>query len=169
MQLDELRIALLRLGQTAELLKSALESGSDVEILQTKDKAVVEFQQLRQIRSSLQPQEDDMIQFNPPDGALLQAICTLGFISSSGFAPTSVAVGDGIKRALCSHVATFVVHVKDHQGDARLVGGDPIVAVVEGPAGVSYRTDMDDRQNGTYCFTYRPQVPCPFTIPFQVD
>jgi len=158
LQLDELRLALLRLGQTAELLKAALESGSDVEILHTKDKALSEFQQLRQIRSSLQPQEDDIIQFNPPDGALLQAICTLGLISSSGFAPTSVAFGDGIKRALCNHVAGLTVHVKDHQGDARLVGGDPIVAIVDGPNGISYRADVEDRQNGTYSFTYRPQV-----------
>ena len=158
LQLDELRLALLRLGQTAELLKVALESGSDVEILHTKDKALSEFQQLRQIRSSLQPQEDDIIQFNPPDGALLQAICTLGLISSSGFAPTSVAFGDGIKRALCNHMAGLTVHVKDHQGDPRLVGGDPIVAVVEGPNGISYRADVEDRQNGTYSFTYRPQV-----------
>lgn len=158
LQLDELRLALLRLGSTAELLKAALESGSDVEILHTKDKALVEFQQLRQIRSSLQPQEDDIIQFNPPDGALLQAICSLGLISSSGFAPTSVAFGDGIKRALCNHVATITVHVKDHQGDPRLVGGDPIVAIVDGPNGVSFRADVEDRQNGTYTLTYRPQV-----------
>lgn len=158
LQLDELRMALLRLGSTAELLKTALESGSDVEILHTKDKALIEFQQLRQIRSSLQPQEDEIIQFNPPDGALLQAICSLGLISSSGFAPTSVAFGDGIKRALCNHVASLTLHVKDHQGDPRLVGGDPIVAIVEGPNGVSYRADMEDRQNGTYNITYRPQV-----------
>ena len=164
LQLDELRLALLRLGKTAELLKTALESGSDVEILQTKDKALLEFQQLRQIRSSLQPQEDDIIQFNPPDGALLQAICTLGLISSSGFAPTSIAFGDGIKRALCNHLATFTVHVKDHQGDPRLVGGDPIIGIVEGPNGVSYRADMEDRQNGTYSFTYRPQVEGRHTI-----
>lgn len=158
LQLDELRMALLRLGSTAELLKTALESGSDVEILHTKDKALIEFQHLRQIRSSLQPQEDDIIQFNPPDGALLQAICSLGLISSSGFGPTSVAFGDGIKRALCNHVACMTVHVKDHQGDPRLVGGDPIVAIVEGPNGVSYRADVEDRQNGTYVMTYRPQV-----------
>ena len=157
-QLDELRLALLRLGSTAELLKTALESGSDVEILHTKDKALVEFQQLRQIRSSLQPQEDDIIQFNPPDGALLQAICSMGLISSSGFAPTSIALGDGIKRALCNQVASLTVHVKDHQGDPRLVGGDPIVAIVEGPNGVSYRADVEDRQNGTYTMTYRPLV-----------
>ena len=157
-QLDELRMALLRLGSTAELLKTALESGSDVEILHTKDKAMIEFQQLRQIRSSLQPQEDDIIQFNPPEGTLLQAICSLGLISSSGFAPTSTAVGDGIKRALCNHLANFTVHVKDHQGDPRMVGGDPIVAIVEAPNGVSYRADVEDRQNGTYNMSYRPQV-----------
>lgn len=158
LQLDELRMALLRLGSTAELLKTALESGSDIEILHTKDKAVLEFQQLRQIRSSLQPQEDDVIQFNPPDGALLQAICSLGLISSSGFGPTSVAFGDGIKRALCNHVASVTIHVKDHQGDPRLVGGDPIVAIVEAPNGVTYRADVEDRQNGTYNMTYRPQI-----------
>ena len=44
------------------------------------------------------------------------------------------------------------------------MGGDPIIGIVEGPNAVSYRADMEDRQNGTYSFTYRPQVEGRHTI-----
>ncbi|XP_076370515.1 E3 ubiquitin-protein ligase TRIM71-like [Tachypleus tridentatus] len=158
LQIDDLRVALSKMAQIVEFIQQVLESGSDIDILKAKDKALTKLQELRYYRSHLQPHEDDNILFTPPDSALLSAISALGFISSSGFAPNSVAMGEGLKRALRGRLSTFTVQAKDHFGDTRLVGGDPVRAVIQSPDGGIYRAEIVDNQNGSYLVSYRPQT-----------
>ncbi|XP_074644685.1 E3 ubiquitin-protein ligase TRIM71-like [Tubulanus polymorphus] len=158
LQMEELKQGLASLSQTVEHCETVIDTGSDVEILKTQDKIVTEMQNIRHLRNYLQPHEDDFILFTPPDAALHVAICQMGFVSSSAYAPLSVASGDGIKRALKGKAACIIVHAKDHTGDNRMIGGDPVGAVVESPEGVLYHAEIVDRQNGTYGVSYRPQT-----------
>ncbi|KAK2723589.1 E3 ubiquitin-protein ligase TRIM71-like [Artemia franciscana] len=158
LQLEELRLAHSRLNQIIESIRIAFETGNDLDIIKTKDRILVDFQQIKAIRNSLQPHEDDNIQFVAPDSTLIQAIASLGFVNSSGFAPATTGVGDGLKRALRNHAATFMVHAMDHTGDARVVGNDPLMVFVDAPNGITFRGDVEDRQNGSYSVSYRPVI-----------
>ena len=158
MQVDELKQGLLHLNQAVEEVEVLLNTGTDIDILKTRDRMVAEMQRLRQLRGHLQPHEDDDVVFTPPDMALYNAISKMGFISSSAFAPNCVATGDGLKRALKGKLTMFMVHMKDHHGEPRVVGGDPLEIIIQSPEGALYRTEIIDRQNGTYTATYRPQT-----------
>ena len=157
-QIEELRHGLGQLSATVLDVEKALETGTDVDVLKTKEKIVTDMQSIRHLRGYLQPHEDDNVLFTPPDAALHTAISQMGFISSSAFAPLCQGTGDGLKRALRGKVAVFLVHTKDHHNDARMVGGDPLDVVIQSPEGVLYRADILDRQNGTYSISYRPQT-----------
>ena len=158
MQVDTLKQGLSSLVRTVENVETVLNTGRDIDILKTKEKMVIEMQNVRSLRGHLQPHEDDNILFTPPDTALHNAISKMGFISSSAYAPNCIAVGDGLKRALKGKVAMFVVQAKDHHGELHGVGGDPVECIIQSPEGALYRTEVLDRQNGTYTVTYRPQM-----------
>ncbi|XP_045192205.1 E3 ubiquitin-protein ligase TRIM71-like [Mercenaria mercenaria] len=158
MQMDDLKQGLMSLSRTVENVETVLNTGRDIDVLKTKESMVSEIQKLRSLRGHLQPHEDENILFTPPDAALHVAITKLGFISSSAYAPNCIAVGDGLKRALKGKVAIFVIQAKDHLGEQRVVGGDPVECVIQSPEGALYRTEVIDRQNGTYSVTYRPQI-----------
>jgi tripartite motif-containing protein 71 len=158
MQMDDLKQGLMSLSRTVENVETVLNTGREIDVLKTKESMVSEIQKLRSLRGHLQPHEDDNILFTPPDAALHVAITKLGFISSSAYASNCIAVGDGLKRALKGKVAIFVIQAKDHLGEQRVVGGDPVECVIQSPEGALYRTEVIDRQNGTYSVTYRPQI-----------
>lgn len=158
LQMDDMKQGLLSLNRTVENVESVLNTGRDIDVLKTKENMVDEIQKLRTLRGHLQPHEDENILFTPPDAALHVAITKLGFISSSAYAPNCVAVGDGLKRALKGKVAIFVIQAKDHIGEQHVTGGDPVECVIQSPEGALYRTEVLDRQNGTYSVTYRPQI-----------
>ncbi len=163
-QVDELKNGLTKLTTTVEVVEKTLETGTDVDVLKTKDQIVKDMQNMRHLKGYLNPHEDDNIVFTPPDSALHTAISQMGFISSSAYAPTCLATGDGLKRALKGRIAMFTVHTKDHHGDPRMVGGDPLEVIVTSAEGVFYRAEIVDRQNGTYTVSYRPQTEGQHTI-----
>lgn len=156
-QIDDLSTALARLTHTVETL-GAVDSASHLELLQRREKVLAEMNELRQIKAHLSPHEDDNIVFTPPDTSLYQVLNTMGFVTSSGHAPHTVASGSGLKRAVRGKVATFIVQGKDHLADPRVIGGDPVSVTVIGPDGVSAPADVHDQANGTYLASYRPQV-----------
>ncbi|XP_013780026.2 E3 ubiquitin-protein ligase TRIM71-like [Limulus polyphemus] len=158
LQMEDLKVALAKMTHIVEFIQHVLDSGSDIDILKAKDKAYTQLHELRYYQNHLQPQEDDNILFTPPDNALLSAVSALGFVSSSGFAPNCIAVGEGLKCALRGRISNFTVQTKDHLGDVRLVGGDPFHAVIQGPDGTLFRADVVDHQNGSYLVSYRPQT-----------
>ncbi|ELT96190.1 hypothetical protein CAPTEDRAFT_90967 [Capitella teleta] len=157
LQLEELRLGLSQLASTVASVEDALSGGTDVDVLKTKDRIVSDIQNLRHLRGYLQPHEEDGVIFTPPDAALHSAICQMGFITSGAFAPLCIATGDGLKRALKGKMAVFTVHCKDHMGEPRVVGADPIEAIVQSPDGALFHADVLDRQNGTYAVSYKAQ------------
>lgn len=156
-QIDDLSTALARLTHAVDTIGS-VDSSSHVELLQRREKVLAEMNELRQIKAHLSPHEDDNIVFTPPDASLYQLLNTMGYVSSSGHAPHTVASGSGLKRAVRGKVATFLVHGKDHLADQRVVGGDPVTVTVVGPDGASAPADVHDQANGSYLVSYRPQT-----------
>lgn len=163
-QIDELKTQLSKILRVCDSSKDAAEQGSDTELTVSKGQLSETLNELRSKRGLFQPHEDDAILFTPPDLALQTAISSLGIISSSAFPPFSVATGEGLRRGVRGKYAMFTVQAKDHQGENRCIGGDPLRVVVHGAEGFSYRADVCDRQNGTYTVSYRPQVEGEHTI-----
>ena len=157
-QIEELKHGLNQLSTTVEMVEKTLETGTDVDVLRTKERIFSDMQNMRHLRGYLQPHEDDNILFTPPDTALLTAISQVGFISSSAFAPLCTASGEGLKRALRGKVAVFTVQAKDHHSDPRVVGGDQLDVIVSSPEpeGALDRGEILDRQNGSYTVSWRP-------------
>ncbi|CAH6777512.1 Trim71 [Phodopus roborovskii] len=158
LQVEKLRQNLNKLDSTVSAVQQVLEEGRALDILLARDRMLAQVQELKTIRSLLQPQEDDRVMFTPPDQALYLALKSFGFVSSGAFAPLTKATGDGIKRALQGKVASFTVMGYDHDGEPRLSGGDLMSAVVLGPDGNLFGAEVSDQQNGTYVVSYRPQL-----------
>uniref|UniRef100_H0XDA8 E3 ubiquitin-protein ligase TRIM71 n=2 Tax=Otolemur garnettii TaxID=30611 RepID=H0XDA8_OTOGA len=158
LQVEKLRQNLNKLESTISAVQQVLEEGRALDILLARDRMLAQVQELKTVRSLLQPQEDDRVMFTPPDQALYLAIKSFGFVSSGAFAPLTKATGDGLKRALQGKVASFTVIGYDHDGEPRLSGGDLMSAVVLGPDGNLFGADVSDQQNGTYVVSYRPQL-----------
>lgn len=158
LQIEELKSLLTKLVNVRENSESTLELGSESDLLAVKNRLTEALNDLRSKRGKLQLHEDDAILFTPPDLALQTAISSLGIVTSSTFAPYSVATGEGLRRGIRGKMAMFVVQSKDHQGENRCVGGDPLRVLILGPDGIYTRGDVTDRQNGTYTVSYRPQL-----------
>uniref|UniRef100_A0A8C4Y8J2 RING-type E3 ubiquitin transferase n=1 Tax=Gopherus evgoodei TaxID=1825980 RepID=A0A8C4Y8J2_9SAUR len=157
LQVEKLRQNLNELGNTISAVQQVLEEGCSTDILLARDCMLAQVQDLKNVRG-LQPQEDDTVTFTPPDQALYTAIKSMGFVGSGAFASLTRATGEGLKCALQGRVASFTVTCYDHDGNPCLSGGDTISAVVMGPDGNQFDTDVHDQQNGTYLVSYRPQL-----------
>lgn len=151
-QRDQLSAKLERLERAASALQQA---GDDLDLLRARREAQAQLQEARD--APTEPAEDDHIEFTAPDGALLGAIGTLGFLSSAGYGPNSSAAGEALVRAVRGRNASFTVHARDHLGEPRLLGGDPVQVTVRAPDGSLCRADVVDRHDGTYQVTFQPQ------------
>ncbi|XP_072269546.1 E3 ubiquitin-protein ligase TRIM71 isoform X2 [Pyxicephalus adspersus] len=167
-QADKLHQALNKLDSTINAVQQVLEEACSMDILIARDRVLTQVQDLKNARGLLQLQEDDRIMFTPPDQSLYLAIKSMGLVSSGAFAALTKAMGEGLKRALQGKVASFTVIGYDHDGEARLSGGDIITVWVMGPDGSRFAADVTDQMNGKYLVTYRPQLEGEYLISVMV-
>lgn len=157
-QIDELKSSVASLTLACDTAQEAINSQKDEAILAAKTSLTHSLNELRVKRGLLKVHEDDAIVFTPPDLALQTAIRSLGIVSSNACAAYCVAQGNGQKRAIRGKSAMFIVQAKDHHGENRCTGGDTPQVVIQTPDGLILRSEVFDRQNGTYAITYRPQI-----------
>ncbi|KAM4705981.1 E3 ubiquitin-protein ligase TRIM71 isoform 2-T2 [Rhinophrynus dorsalis] len=157
-QVEKLHQALNKLDSTINAVQQVLEEGCTMDILIARERVLAQVQDVKNARGLLQLQEDDRIMFTPPDQALYLAIKSMGLVSSGAFAALTKATGEGLKRALQGKIASFTVIGYDHDGEARLSGGDLITVLVMGPDGNLFGAEVNDQMNGTYLVSYRPQL-----------
>lgn len=155
LQAEGLRVALAKLLTTAETLELGCCSLTPPPDLS---------RELRHVAANAEPCENDVLGFAAPDAALTRAVAAMGVVTSSGYAAASVASGEGLRRAVRGRVAAFSVAAKDHLGEPRTVGGDAVAAMLVEPGGSWLRADVEDRGDGTYLGTYRPQSEGPHTL-----
>ncbi|KAM4688704.1 E3 ubiquitin-protein ligase TRIM71 isoform 2-T2 [Discoglossus pictus] len=158
LQVEKLHQVLSKLDSTINAVQQVLEDGCTMDILLARDRVLAQLQDIKNARGLLQLQEDDRIMFTPPDQALFLAIKSMGLVNSGAFAALTKATGDGLKRALQGKVATFTVIGYDHDGEAKLSGGDLITVLVMGPDGSIFGAEINDQLNGSYLVSYRPQL-----------
>lgn len=168
-QMEELHKGLGQITVMIRDSKEILKSGSDLDVLKTKDKLSQNINSLRRLRGYLQPHEDDNMIYTPPDPALLKAIDQMGFVTSSAFAPLCVATGDCLRRTIRGRLSMFVINAKDHRGDPRVTGGDIFDVVIYNPDGHYHKTDVLDRENGSYSVNFRPYAEGIHTISITIS
>uniref|UniRef100_A0A8C4QAS0 RING-type E3 ubiquitin transferase n=1 Tax=Eptatretus burgeri TaxID=7764 RepID=A0A8C4QAS0_EPTBU len=156
-QLEELRQCLARLEIAMESARAALECGSDGEtVAEARSRLASHLRELACLGSILQPQEDDRLSFLPPDTTLYAAIRTFGAVHSGACPELSELAGDNPVKVVKGRVATVMLVTRDHAGDVRSVGGDPVHALLVEPDGVSVQADIRDRQDGSYTVSFWP-------------
>ncbi|KAK3913719.1 E3 ubiquitin-protein ligase TRIM71 [Frankliniella fusca] len=177
MQTEQLRSLLQRFVRLSDTLRETLQHDDGVEHLVAKEKAAVELAQLRAARANLSsgaapqvgiPFEDDALLFVPPEPVLVRALSSAGAITSSAYALTTVAVGEGLSRAVRGRPAAFTVHVKNHLNEVvqpgALGGQDKLEAVLISPDGVLVHADVDDRRDGSFLVVYRARAEGPHAL-----
>ncbi|XP_034236227.1 E3 ubiquitin-protein ligase TRIM71-like isoform X2 [Thrips palmi] len=164
-QADVLRSLHERYVRLSESLRDTLALGQGVDVVHARDKAAVELAQLRAAkanntgRPSQQPYEDETITFTPPEPILSKALTSMGAVSSSGYALSSVAAGEGLTRAVRGRPAAFTVHVKSHlEASVPVVPGELDVVLVAPEGGANVRGDVEDRGDGTAVVVYRARA-----------
>ena len=96
----------------------------------------------------------------PPDPGILSTLSgnAFGFVSGSGFAPASLAEGDGLNKAILGKDASFIVVLKDQLNEQRTIGSDPLNISISAPDGRPVRHKIFDGQNGTYRIIWKPNI-----------
>ena len=72
---------------------------------------------IRHEMRSLDPKEDDFINFIGPDENFRSVMARLGFVSSSGFYKNCQAEGDGLLKGVLGRTCRFMVMFRDHLGE----------------------------------------------------
>lgn len=163
LQVEQLEQHLRELDSTVSAVTRLLNTvrgggGLATELLLAQEGMLAQTQATRALRSILQPLEDERFVFVGPDEGLIRALRSLGRLNTGAFAPLSIAQGKGLREAVRSKPTTFTLTAKDHEGQQRQQGGDPISAVVLDTNGSISVADVLDHGNGTYTFTYVAQT-----------
>uniref|UniRef100_UPI00358FFEE6 E3 ubiquitin-protein ligase TRIM71 isoform X2 n=1 Tax=Myxine glutinosa TaxID=7769 RepID=UPI00358FFEE6 len=156
-QLEELRQCLTHLEIAMESARAALECGSDGEtVAEARSQLASHLRELACLGGILQPQEDDRLSFLPPDTTLYASIRTFGAVHSGACPELSELAGDTPVKVVKGRVATVMLVTRDHAGEVRSVGGDPVHALLVEPDGASVQADVRDRQDGSYTVSFWP-------------
>ena len=164
-QKEELEMALGSVKSSVEFTERALKDGTQLDVLQMKKQMTSCHKDLNATIWQLWPCADDTIHFKTTEDQLHEEILQFGCISdAASCAPLStVSMGEGeegvMYNPLCNQSIEFKVVAKDYH-DKKREEDDLITVVVQAP-GQNYASVVDevkDNGDGTYKFTYKPQV-----------
>ena len=132
----------------------------NIRMIQARDQARSDLEEVRKEIGSLNLHEDDIFHFDGPDpNALAQITCEMGYVGGSGFGPNCAVDGEGLKKGLVGKEARFILVVKDHLGDRCRKGGDHPRIVITDPDGRMARSvTVNDGHNGAYKVHWVPIV-----------
>ena len=131
-QEKEIRKAMFMLENVCKHLEQCKLGNNQMEIINSNKTAVETIRAAQLIAGSLEPSEDAAIMFHPPEQSLVQTLTGAGAITTSGFAPLSVAEGDGLCKGVLGRESKFCVLVKDHVGELTLQG-DSLNIIIKSP------------------------------------
>ena len=159
-QQSELTLTAMCLRKAAEELSLSGQSGRELDLINSCNKAAEIVREVQGRCGNLAVQEDDIIEYVPPDSNLLSTLSTnaFGSVNGSGYAPSSLAEGDGLSKAILGKEAHFIVAIKDQLYEQRTVGGDPLAINIVAPDGRPVRHKIFDGQNGIYRVIWKPNV-----------
>ena len=165
-QKEELEMALGSVKSSVEFTERALKDGTQVDVLQMKKQMTSCHKDLNATTWQLWPCADDTIHFKAAEDQLHEAILQFGCISdaASCAALSTVSMGEGEEGVmydpLCNQPIEFKVVAKDYHDKKHEEGGDVVTVVVQAPGqnDASVVDEVKDNGDGTYKFTYKPQV-----------
>ena len=148
------------LRKAAEELSISGQSGRELDLINSCNKAMNIIREVQTRCGSLAVQEDDIIEYVAPDPNLLATLNSnaFGAVCGSGYATSSLAEGDGLSKAILGKDAQFIVVVKDQLNEQRSVGGDPLTVNIAAPDGRPIRHKIFDGQNGIYRVIWKPNI-----------
>ena len=165
-QQEELETALGIIQSSVEFTKTALENGSEVEILNRCKQMARQLQDLNSSKCQLQPSADYGLKFKS-DSQLKIKLATFGTVTDvvTCAALSTVSMGNGqegvMYNTLCREQIEFTITAKERNGRKQTEGGDSVLAatdldVVSGNPVTEFLT-VSDGENGTYSFCYTPE------------
>ena len=165
-QKEELEMALGSVKSSVEFTERALKDGTQLDVLQMKKQMTSCHKDLNATIWQLRPCADDTIHFKATEEQLHESILQFGCISdaASCAALSTVSMGEGeegvMYNPLCNQPIEFKVVAKDYHDKKHEEGGDVVTVVVQAPGenSSSVVDEVKDNGDGTYKFTYKPQV-----------
>lgn len=165
-QQEELEIAFGSVQSSVEFTKRALESGSEVEILNLRKQMSRRLQDLNSSKWQLQPSVDYGLKFKS-DNLLKLELANFGVVTDKVAcgAMSILTMGNGQEGVMyntrCGQSVEFTITAKERSGKKWLDGGDNVLAAVcpkdaKDPATCTEFLEVNDCGNGTYCFSYTP-------------
>jgi len=116
----------------------------------------------RELTSSLEPYEDDVINFIGPDETFRNNVARVGFVSSSGFHKNCKAEGDGLVKGVLGRHCRFIVAFRDHLGEPpctlRVSAHDIPNISIQSPDNHKVWMQMGEGKNGQYPVQWRPHI-----------
>ena len=158
-QRDHYQLTQTQLASCVEFVEESLRTGSRQEVLSMK-KPVVE--RVQQMAKEFQPNRfqlgpEEIIHFSHKD--LIDTCKRFGETFSTPTCPEKCyATGEGVERAWCGKVATFLLHTVDEDGKAREDPNIPITAELVSHGGAAIvKCQVAKREDRTCELTYQPQ------------
>jgi len=157
-QSGDLKQAQQSLKSMTEQLTLCSTNGHEMKLIKSTNDAMESLKEVHNKCGNLMVQEDDIVEFTYPEPTLLKTLANFSALGGSGYAPYSLADGDGLKKAILGKDARFIVVLKDQLGEQRTVGGEVPTVNIVGPDGRIVRRSIFDGQNGTYRVIWKPSV-----------
>ena len=159
-QQSDLALTSMRLGKAADELVISGQSGRELDLYNSCNKAMEIVRDIQGRSGTLSVQEDDVIDYVPPDTSIFTTLNgnAFGVVCGSGYAPSSHAEGDGLSKAILGKDAQFIVVIKDQLNEQRPDGGDPLNINIAAPDGRPVMHKIFDGQNGVYRVSWKPNI-----------
>ena len=158
-QEKEIRQAMFMLESLCKHLETCKLGNNQMEIINSNKTAVETIRAAQIMAGNLEPSEDAAIMFQHPEQSLVASLTGAGAITTSGFAPLSVAEGDGLVKGVLGREAKFCVLVKDHVGELTLQG-DSLNIMIKSPDNrtVWWEKIPDTAAPGRFMVRWRPHT-----------
>ncbi|XP_061107269.1 tripartite motif-containing protein 2-like isoform X1 [Conger conger] len=164
-QLDSLQQDREGINSSCNFTEQALSRGSDSEVLLVKKQMTERLGDLAGREYSLQPEENDQLDFLVETEGLKKSIHNLGtIVTTNAVAYETVASGEGLRQCVVGHPTSVTITTKDKDGELCKTGNACLTAEICTPDGSVADGEILDNKNGTYDFLYTVQKEGSFTL-----
>jgi len=155
-QQQKIRTSMLPLQEIVKSLETS--NLPDKHAIDFNKKFTLSLARMKLDLGSMEPYEDDSINFTTPDSAVFANISNMGYVSSSGFYKNSKAEGDGLKKGVLGRTCRFIVHINDHLGEPCLSKREQLSVMIQSPDKHKVSMKMGEAMNGQFPVSWRPHV-----------
>ena len=154
----QIRNAMFRLENVVQVLQRC-KNDNGAAIIDTNKAAEQNIRAAQVTAGALEPSEDAVVTFHPPEAGLVQTLAGAGTITTISFSPLSTTEGDGLSKGVLGREAKFCVLVKDHVGDNYSLQADTLSVLIKSPDNrqVWWEKIPDASTPGRFMVRWRPR------------